>query len=83
MPEQFQDTLSNGLTVLGEKLEGVRSLALGFVVGAGSAHDPEGASGLAHFTESMLLEGTTSRSSREITDTLDGLGIRYGTSSDS
>ncbi len=83
MPEQFQDTLPNGLTVLGEKLEGVRSLALGFVVGAGSAHDPEGASGLAHFTESMLLEGTTSRTSREITDTLDGLGIRYGTSSDS
>lgn len=83
MPEQYTDTLPNGLTLLGEKLEGVRSLALGFVAGAGSAEDPEGRSGLAHFTESMLLEGTTSRSSREISDNLDALGVRYGTSLDS
>lgn len=83
MPEQFNYILPNGLTVIGERLEGVRSLALGFAVGAGSAYDPEGSSGLAHFTEAMLLEGTQSRTSREITDTLDGLGVRYGTALDS
>lgn len=83
MPEQYKDTLPNGLTLIGERLEGVRSLALGFVAGAGSAHDPEARNGLAHFTEAMLLEGTTSRSSREISDTFDGLGVRYGTSLDS
>ncbi|MEJ7652160.1 MAG: pitrilysin family protein [Chloroflexia bacterium] len=83
MPEQFKETLPNGLTLLGETMEGVRSLALGFVVGAGSAYDPAERSGLAHFGESMLLEGTTSRTSRQITDSLDGLGVRYGTSVDS
>lgn len=83
MPEQYQDTLPNGLTVVGEKIEGVRSLALGFTVGAGSAHDPDDRVGLAHFTEAMLLEGTTSRNSREISDALDNLGVRYGTSADS
>jgi predicted Zn-dependent peptidase len=83
MPEQHKDTLPNGLTILGERLEGVRSAALGFAVGAGSAHDPEGRVGLAHFTEAMLLEGTRTRSSREITETLDSLGVRYGTSADS
>ncbi len=83
MPEQYQDTLPNGLTLLGEKLEGVRSAALGFMVGAGSAHDPQDRIGLAHFTEAMLLEGTTSRTSRQISDELDNLGVRYGTSADS
>ncbi len=83
MPEQYKDMLPNGLTILGERLEGVRSAALGFVVGAGAAHDPESRVGLAHFTEAMLLEGTRTRSSREISDALDSLGVRYGTSADS
>ncbi|ACZ41100.1 peptidase M16 domain protein [Thermobaculum terrenum ATCC BAA-798] len=82
MPEQYKDVLPNGLTVLGERLEGVRSLALGFIVGAGSSYDPDDKSGLAHFTETMLLEGTTNRTSRQISDSLDSLGVSYGTSLD-
>jgi predicted Zn-dependent peptidase len=83
MPEQYHDTLPNGLTLLGERIEGVRSAAVGFFVGAGSAHDPESRVGLAHFTEAMLLEGTHGRTSREIVETLDSLGVRYGTNADS
>lgn len=82
MPEQYTDTLSNGLTLIGEKIEGVRSLALGFVVGAGSVNDPDDKVGLGHFVESMLLEGTQTRTSRQISESLDALGVRYGTSLD-
>ncbi len=82
MPEQYTDTLSNGLVLLGERIEGVRSAAVGFFVGAGSSYDPDDRNGLAHFTEAMLLEGTTSRSSRQISEQLDSLGVRYSTSVD-
>ena len=39
----FQHTLPNGMVLLAEHMEHVRSVALSFLVPAGSAFDPNGA----------------------------------------
>ena len=51
------------------------------VVGSGGTVDPAGKPGVANLTAAMLTEGTTSRSSLEISDQLAYLGIGLGTNS--
>jgi len=43
----FQHTLANGLVLLAERMEHVRSAAINFLVPAGAAYDPPGRLGLA------------------------------------
>lgn len=51
------------------------------VVSSGGTVDPAGKPGIANLTAAMLTEGTTSRSSLEISDQLAYLGIGLGTNS--
>ena len=47
MPQEvYQHTYANGLTLLAERLEHVRSAAMYFLVPAGCAYDPPGHLGL-------------------------------------
>ena len=64
-------TLENGLRVVTEQIPGMRSVSIGFLIEAGSIDDEAEKSGLAHLTEHMLFQGTSSRSGRDIARQMD------------
>jgi predicted Zn-dependent peptidase len=70
-------TLDNGITVLGEQLPDLESVAVAFVVGAGAVHDPPGKCGLATLAGEMCLRGAGGRTSREVVETLESAGVQW------
>ncbi len=66
--------LENGITILTETMEQVRSVALGFWVNVGSRDEPPGFGGMSHFIEHLLFKGTEKRTAEEISATFDRLG---------
>ena len=75
-----QTRLENGLEIIGEELAGVQSAAVAFFVAHGAVDDDPASAGLAHLTESTLFRGTANRSSRDITEQLDRLGVSHSSS---
>ncbi len=67
-------TLSNGLRVVTEQMEGVRSVSVGVWVNAGSVFEDENNSGISHFIEHMLFKGTERRSATDIAVEMDSIG---------
>jgi predicted Zn-dependent peptidase len=65
---------TSGLRVLTERMPGVRSVALGFWVLAGSRDEPPRISGSSHFLEHLLFKGTTTRTARDIAEAFDSVG---------
>ncbi len=73
--EEINETrLSNGLTILTDRMEGVRSATLGFFYRTGSRNEPDEINGISHFIEHAVFKGTTRRSSLEIAIEQDRLG---------
>ncbi|HLJ92912.1 MAG TPA: pitrilysin family protein [Gemmataceae bacterium] len=70
-----QHTFANGLTLLAERMEHVRSAALNFLVPAGCAHDPPDQLGIASVISDLITRGAGPRNSRELTLALDTLGL--------
>lgn len=66
--------LEPGVRIVTESMDSVRSVALGFWIGTGSAHEAEERAGLSHLLEHMLFRGTASYSSVEIDQIFDGWG---------
>ena len=66
--------LSSGERVISERVPGVRSVALGFWVGAGSRDEPEARAGVSHFIEHLLFKGSSRYSAQEIAEIFDELG---------
>lgn len=73
-PGLFRHRLPSGLQLLVEPMPGMRSVALGVWVRAGSRDDPPGKGGLAHLLEHMTFKGTTKRSALQIAQAIDSLG---------
>ncbi len=67
-------TLPNGVRILTEPMEGVRSASLGIWVGAGSRHETAAENGAAHFIEHMVFKGTDTRSAADIAQEMDAIG---------
>ncbi len=70
-----QHTLPNGLVLLAERMDHVRSVAVNFLIPAGSAFDPDGQFGIATVLAEMLTRGAGDRDSRELSLALDNLGV--------
>jgi len=66
--------LDTGERVISERVPGVRSVALGFWVGAGSRDEKDDRAGVSHFIEHLLFKGSRSYTAQEIAETFDGLG---------
>jgi predicted Zn-dependent peptidase len=66
--------LDSGQRVITERLTHVRSVALGYWIGAGSRDERNGKAGVSHFIEHLLFKGTSSYSAQEIAETFDRLG---------
>jgi predicted Zn-dependent peptidase len=67
-------TLADGERVVTERLDGVRSVAIGFWIGTGSRDEDSARAGVSHFIEHLLFKGTRSFSAQEIAETFDGIG---------
>jgi predicted Zn-dependent peptidase len=66
--------LDSGVRVVTERMPSVRSVALGFWIGTGSAGEAEPEAGLSHLIEHMLFRGTARFESVEIDQIFDGMG---------
>jgi predicted Zn-dependent peptidase len=66
--------LPNGLIVLTERMEHVRSVAMGVWMRAGSRHEVPELNGISHFVEHMVFKGTKSRSAQRIAREVDAIG---------
>jgi predicted Zn-dependent peptidase len=66
--------LATGERVISERVPGVRSIALGFWIGAGSRDEPEARAGVSHFIEHLLFKGSSRYSAQEIAEIFDELG---------
>ena len=66
--------LSNGLTVITEKMDYVYTVSIGVYVKVGSVDENEKNNGIAHLIEHMLFKGTTKRTSRQLADDMARIG---------
>ncbi|HEU4598703.1 MAG TPA: pitrilysin family protein [Solirubrobacterales bacterium] len=76
----FQHTYPNGLTLLVERMPGVQSGAMTFLLDAGAATDPVDRSGSATVLSDLVLRGAGDRDSRTLTAYLDSLGLQRSSS---
>lgn len=66
--------LDNGATVVMEKIDTVRSVAIGIFVKNGSINEDEKTNGISHFIEHMLFKGTKTKTARDIAEEMDNIG---------
>lgn len=67
-------TLDNGVRIVCEKIPYVRSVSIGIWVGTGSRNENRDNNGISHFIEHMLFKGTSTRSAKEIAESIDNIG---------
>jgi predicted Zn-dependent peptidase len=72
--EYVLSELDTGERLISERVPGVRSVALGFWIGAGARDEPDAKAGVSHFIEHLLFKGTRSYNAQEIAEIFDGLG---------
>ncbi len=66
--------LPNGLIVLTERMDHLRSVAMGVWIKSGSRCETAEMNGISHFVEHMLFKGTKSRSAQRIAREMDSIG---------
>jgi predicted Zn-dependent peptidase len=66
--------LPNGLIVLTERMDHLRSVAMGVWIKSGSRCETVENNGISHFVEHMLFKGTHSRSAQTIAREMDSIG---------
>ncbi len=66
--------LPNGVRIISEKIDNVRTASVGIWVGNGSRYEPAELNGISHFIEHMIFKGTEKRSARHIAIAIDALG---------
>lgn len=70
-------TLANGVRIVTEHVDSVRSASVGIWVGNGSRHEPAALNGISHFIEHMIFKGTDKRSAQHIAIAMDALGGQF------
>jgi len=75
MTDKIKETrFENGLTLLTDRMTGVRSATLGFFIRKGSRNEPNELNGITHFIEHTVFKGTNKRTALEIAIEQDRLG---------
>ncbi len=67
-------TLAGGERVISERIDSVRSVALGIWIGAGSRDEPPAKAGVSHFIEHLLFRGSSRYTAQEIAEIFDTMG---------
>lgn len=72
---QVQKTvLPNGLKIVTERIESVKSVSAGIWVKTGSRNESDDLAGVTHFLEHMLFKGTENRSAYDIAQSMESVG---------
>jgi predicted Zn-dependent peptidase len=66
--------LDSGERVISERVPSVRSVSLGFWIGAGSRDERDDRAGVSHFIEHLLFKGSRSYDAQQIAETFDAMG---------
>ena len=66
--------LPNGVRLVYEKTDFIRSMTFGIWVGTGSRFESKKESGISHFIEHMLFKGTKHHSCAALSEAFDALG---------
>ena len=69
-----REVLPNGLTVLTEEMQHIRSVSIGIWIKTGSRDEDLQWNGISHFIEHMVFKGTKHRSAEEIARQVDSIG---------
>src|SRR5579864_4476048 len=64
----------NGLTVISEEMQHIRSISIGIWIKTGSRDEEPESNGLSHFIEHMVFKGTKNRSAEAIARQVDSIG---------
>lgn len=75
-------TLDSGVRVVTERVPSVRSVALGFWIGTGSAAEEDSQAGISHLLEHMLFRGSSRFGSEEIDQIFDAMGAEINAGTD-
>jgi predicted Zn-dependent peptidase len=75
-------TLPTGVRVVTERMPSVRSVALGFLIDAGSVGEAHEEAGISHLLEHMLFRGTERYGSQEIDQIFDAMGAELNAGTD-
>jgi len=67
-------TLENGVRIISEKVDFLRSVSLGLWVNTGSRDEDTRKNGITHFIEHMAFKGTRNRTGSQIAKELDAIG---------
>ena len=81
-PPVYQLTLPNGLTLLAEPMDYVRSATAYLMLPAGAAFDPPAHPGLASVLTGLMPRGAGERDSKQLSAAFDALGVDRGESVD-
>jgi predicted Zn-dependent peptidase len=80
MQQIYHHTFPNGLTLLLERMDHVRSAAVNFLVPAGCVYDPPERLGLVSILSDLITRGAGDRNSRALTMAIDSLGLDHSES---
>jgi predicted Zn-dependent peptidase len=69
-----REVLPNGLTVITEQMQHIRSISIGIWVKTGSRDEDPEWNGISHFVEHMVFKGTKHRSAEDIARQVDSIG---------
>ena len=69
-----QAKLTNGIRVIMEPMDNLRSVSIGVWVNAGSVYETGADAGISHFIEHMVFKGTARRSAADIAAEMDAVG---------
>ncbi len=69
-----REVLPNGLTVITEEMQHIRSISVGIWVKTGSRDEAPEWNGISHFIEHMVFKGTKHRSAEDIARQVDSIG---------
>jgi hypothetical protein len=73
-----REVLPNGLTIISEEMEHIRSVSIGIWIKTGSREEDSKWNGISHFIEHMVFKGTENRSAEDIARQVDSIGGKHG-----
>ena len=68
------ETLPNGVRIVTERMDGLKSAAVGLWVNVGGRHERVEQNGIAHFLEHMAFKGTKRRNALQIAEAIEDVG---------
>jgi predicted Zn-dependent peptidase len=66
--------LDSGERVISEQVESVRSVSIGYWIGAGSRDERDDRAGVSHFLEHLLFKGSRDHDAQQIAEIFDAMG---------